>query len=122
MTSTRNHNQKYDYSCKKRQIEQTAKYHINPIFAEPSRPYQSFVLGANPTKINANNLSHNAVDIESTLRGIRSCDLEGKSFQATLKKKDYYTVELFDNNLKDNLFIPRPFYHNPKERVGFHNI
>tara|TARA_Y100000816_G_scaffold291111_1_gene281490 strand:+ start:1196 stop:1564 length:369 start_codon:yes stop_codon:yes gene_type:complete len=122
MTSTRNHNQKSDYVCKKKEIEKTAQYHVNPIFAEPSRPSQSFVLGANPTKISANNLSHNAVDIESTLRGIRSCDLEGKPFQATLKKKDYYTVELFENHLTNNIFVPRPFYHNSEERVGFHNI
>ena len=28
----------------------------------------------------------------------------------------------FENHLKDNVYVPRPFYHNPKERVGFHNI
>lgn len=122
MTSTRNHNQPYDYACKKKQIEKHALHRFEPLFHEPKQAYQSIVLGANPTKLNANRLSYNAVDVESTLRGIRSCNLEGASFQATVQPKDYFTVELFENHLQNNVYVPRPFYHDSNERVGFHNL
>lgn len=122
MASTRNHNQAYDYACKKKQIQKHASHRFEPLFHEPKHAYQSFVLGANPTKLNANTLSYNAVDVESTLRGIRSCNLEGSSFQASLQPKDYYTVELFDSHLQNNVYVPRPFYHDSDQRVGFHNL
>ena len=122
MTSTRNQNQPYDYACKKKGIERQSSYWLNHVFAEPKQAVHSFVLGANPTKLNASSLSYNAIDVESSLRGIRSCNLEGESFQATMKPKHYYTAELFDNHLHDHIFVPRPFYHETHQRAGFHNI
>ena len=122
MSSTRNNNQTYEYACKKRQIAKSESYKLDTIFAEPKQAYQSFVLGSNPTKLNAKILSHNAVDVESMLRGIRSNDLENKPFHTTMKPKDYYTVELFENHLTNDVYLPRPCMHNSNERVGFHNI
>ena len=123
MSSTRNRNQPYDYACKKKENMKIKEYRMSPFFHEPKNASHSFVLGANPSKLNHNTLSYNAVDIESTLRGIRSNNLEGETFHAVLKPKNYYTVEIFENNLsKDNVFIPRPFDYNPNERKGFHNI
>ena len=122
MASTRNHNQAYDYACKKKQIQKHASHRFEPLFHEPKHAYQSFVLGANPTKLNANTLSYNAVDVESTLRGIRSTNMEGPSFHQEPIKRDFYTQDVFENHLKNSISVPPYILHHKNERTGFHNI
>ena len=122
MTSTKNKNNYADYYCEKKKSSDILNYRLDSVFSEQKRPKQMFVLGSIPTKMSANHFSYNAIDMESSLRGIRSCNLEGMSFKPELKQKDFYTHDIFENNLKDNVYIPRPFFHNPNTRYGFHNI
>uniref|UniRef100_A0A6C0KLF5 Uncharacterized protein n=1 Tax=viral metagenome TaxID=1070528 RepID=A0A6C0KLF5_9ZZZZ len=122
MTSTQNCNYKYNYACEKKQSSDLLAYRLNSVFSEQKNPAQMAVLGSIPSKMNAQHFSYNSIDVESRLRGIQSCNLEGPSFNPELKKKDFYTQTMFDNNLKDNIYIPRPFYHDSSSRKGFHNI
>ena len=122
MSSNQIINQPHDYLCKKRQNESMLNYNINANYSEQKKPVHMFVLGSIPTKMGAHHFTHRHIDVESTLRGIRSCNLEGSSFQASLQPKDYYTVELFDSHLQNNVYVPRPFYHDSDQRVGFHNL
>lgn len=122
MTSTRNHNQHSDYLCKKKEIEHRFNHIMDPIFVKQPKPNHMVVLGSIPSKMSSTHFSYNAIDVESTLRGIRSTNLEGPSFHAEMKQKAFYTFENFDNHLRNEVAIPRPFYHNKHERQGFHNI
>ena len=122
MTSTHNLNQPYEYACEKKQNKDALQYRINNVYSEQKNPCQMFVLGSIPSHMNAKHFSYNPIDLESGLRGIRSCNLEGVSFRPALEKKDFYTQEIFTNNLKEPLYVPRPFFHNPDVRKGFHNI
>ena len=122
MSSTKNKNQKYEYMCEKQLNKNVLSYQINNVFSEQKNPNQMFVLGSIPTKMNSSHFSKNSIDMESYLRGINSTNLENKSFQPTLQKKDFYTQELFKNNLKEDLKLPNSFYHNSNIRSGFHNI
>ena len=122
MTSTQNCNHKSNYACKKKQSNDALSYQTNTIFSEQKNPSHMMVLGSIPSKMSSQHFSYNSIDIESKLRGIQSCNLEGPSFQPELKKKDFYTQTMFDNHLKDNVFVPRPFFHDSASRKGFHNI
>jgi len=122
MTSTKKCNQKNDYICEQLNNQNTLSYLINTVYSEQKKPCQMFVLGSNPSKMNSHHFSYNPIDIESRLRGINSCNLEGSSFQPELQKKDFYTQDIFENHLKNNIYVPRPFYHNSNVRSGFHNI
>jgi hypothetical protein len=58
------------------------------------------------------------IDIESTLRGIRSTNLEGPSFKAEpeikyLQETEYFTVQ--------KTYIPQPYYHSITERPLYLN-
>ena len=101
MTSTHNLNQPYEYACEKKQNKDALQYRINNVYSEQKNPCQMFVLGSIPSHMNAKHFSYNPIDLESGLRGIRSCNLEGASFRPALEKKDFYTQEIFTNNLKE---------------------
>tara|TARA_B100001093_G_scaffold189714_1_gene182289 strand:+ start:20338 stop:20745 length:408 start_codon:yes stop_codon:yes gene_type:complete len=122
MASTRNNNQFGDYLCKKKQIQTNFDHRMEPLFVKQTKPNHMHVLGTNPSKMSANHFSYNAIDVESTLRGIKSCNLEGPSFKAEMQPKDFYTFELFENHLRNEVALPRPFDHQKNERHGFHNI
>ena len=122
MASSQTINQKGDYNCKKNENLKHLYYNLNPIYGEQKSPCQMFVLGSTPSKMGSQHFSYNSIDIESKLRGIRSTNLEGSSFNPELEKKDFYTQTIFENHLKDNIYVPRPFFHNSNLRKGFHNI
>ena len=122
MSSTQNKNNVAEYLCSKKQNNKINNYMINNIYSEQNNNTRMFDLGALPSKVNASNFSHNHVDLESKLRGIRACDLENGNFNPSIKEKQTNTTTLFENHLKTNVYLPPELAHNSKERFGFHNI
>lgn len=110
MASTRNLNTKGDYQVKKEESINITNYLLYRGFSTNSPAY--FVRGSNPS-IYAGQLDSNAIDVESTLRGIRSTNLEGPSFKATPKPKDIKTISYFNVN---PTYIPPPYVHSTIER------
>ena len=110
MASTRNINMKSDYKVKKLESININNYMSYDGFSTNSPSL--FVRGANPS-IYAGQLSYNAIDIESTLRGIMSTNLEGPSFKATPQIKTLPELEYFKVN---PTYIPQPYKHSTIER------
>lgn len=122
MSSNQIINQPHDYLCKKRQNESMLNYNINANYSEQKKPVHMFVLGSIPTKMGAHHFTHRHIDVESTLRGIRSTNMEGPSFHQEPIKKDFYTQDVFENHLKNSISVPPYILHHKNERTGFHNI
>ena len=78
--------------------------------------------GSIPTKMGAHHFTHRHIDVESTLRGIRSTNMEGPSFHQEPIKRDVYTQDVFENHLKNSISVPPYILHHKNERTGFHNI
>ena len=119
--STRNSNQKSEYLCEKKQNKSILNYHINSAFSEQPTTARMFAMGTGPSKMYSNNLSFNNIDIESKLRNINSTNLEGSDFNPTLQSKQFKSIDLFENRLKQNVYLPPPLIHFNNERPGFHN-
>ena len=116
MASTRNLNTKGDYAVKKKESSAIHNYMTYSGFSTNFEPAY-FKRGANPS-IYAGQLCNNAIDVESTLRGIRSTNLEGPSFSATpelipIGEKQYFTV--------NPTYIPQPYHHSTVERPLYLN-
>ena len=116
MASTRNLNTKGDYLVKKMESIHVSNYMLYSGFSTNMEP-SYFVRGANPS-IYAGQLCNNAIDVESTLRGIRSTNLEGPSFKATpdtvkIGEREYFSV--------NPTYIPRPYLHSTVERPLYLN-
>lgn len=116
MASTRNLNTKCDYLCEKKQNNQVLDYMTNKNFGVNDKP-AFWDLGANPNMYSGN-LSHNEIDIESKLRGIRSVNLEGSSFNPEMKEKKVECDQLFE---RTKVYIPESYQHNPYERPMYLN-
>lgn len=111
MASTRNKNNKADYKVLQNQSLNIFKH--NTYYGKNNHNDTSFFeLGSNPS-FKRDQLSHNNVDVESMLRGIRSTNLEGPSFSATPEPKTIKTKPLFERPV---VFIPPPFEHSIVER------
>jgi len=116
MASTRNLNTKGDYEVKKMESMNLNKYMLYSGFSTNTDP-SYFVRGANPS-IYSGQLCKNAIDVESTLRGIRSTNLEGPSFKATpeivnIGEREYFSV--------NPTYIPRPYVHSTVDRPLYLN-
>lgn len=122
MASTSNLNNKSEYICKKRENKKHMDYMTNQVFSEQKGNIRHLSLGSGPTKMNSSNLSYNNIDIESKLRGIKSTNLEGNDFNPSLESKSFGEKTLFDNHLKNEIYMPNPFIHYSQERPGFHNL
>lgn len=122
MASTRNLNEKAEYSCEKKMNKNYADYMTASYYGETPGNTIMFDLGTGPSKMYGGNMSHNSVDIESKLRGIRSTNLEGPNFNPALQTKSTQSQELFDNHLRNNVYLPNPVIHYVNERGGFHNL
>jgi len=110
MASTRNLNTKGDYQVKKAESKHINEYLLFQGFSTNKPSY--FVRGANPS-IYAGQLDQNAIDVESTLRGIRSTNLEGPSFKASPSPQHIGSINYFEVN---PTFIPAPYIHSIVER------
>ena len=121
MSDQRNKNNVVEYKLQKKMNKSINDYMLNPNYSENNSSSRIFDLGGCP-KFYSKNLSHNNVDIESKLRNIRSANLEGTNFDPTPQMKTLYSVNLFDNQLRNNVYLPNPFIHHSNERPGFHNL
>jgi hypothetical protein len=113
MASTRNLNTPSDYKLEKLKDKLSNDY----MHYQGSRVNQSpalFKNGPNPN-IYGGELSTNVVDVESMLRGIRSTNLEGKSFSVVPRFKELKEISYFD---KIPLIIP-PSYQTMMERPNY---
>ena len=111
MSSTRNLNTVNDYRVKKQESVHINNYMLYDGFAVNNNA-ALFVRGSNPSMYSGQ-LSHNAIDIESTLRGIRSTNLEGPSFKAEPQLKSLAQTEYFKVSPTN---MPKPFYQMCNER------
>ena len=111
MSSTRNLNTINDYRVKKQESVKINNYMLYNGFSRNDNPALC-VLGSNSTMYSGQ-LSHNAIDIESTLRGIRSTNLEGPSFKAEPQLKSLPSVEYFN---RTPTYIPESYAHSTIER------
>lgn len=121
MSSSRNLNTRSDYLCEKKANNDFTNYMLDPVFGEQKGNVQMFDVGTGPAKMYSGNFSHNEIDLESKLRGIRSTNLEGPSFDPQLRRKNTTSEKLFDNHLREKVYLPNPFPHYSNERLGFHN-
>ena len=122
MTSTRNLNTRYNYICEQKLNTKTIDYLTNTVYAEQKNPVHMFDLGSNPSIMNGHHFSYNYIDMESKLRGIRSTNMVGISFDPELQQKTFSTTKLFENHLKEQNTVPSSFIHDSDQRYGFHNI
>lgn len=111
MSSTRNLNTIDDYRVKKQESVKLNNYMLYGGFSTNDNA-ALFVRGANPSMYGGQ-LSHNAIDIESTLRGIRSTNLEGPSFKAEPQFKQLSEVEYFK---VEPTYIPQAYIHCTAQR------
>ncbi len=117
MASTRNLNTKYDYLCEKKHNEGVLNYMTDTNYGQHDKPV-FLDLGSNPSSMYASNMSHNNIDIESKLRGIRSVNLEGSSFNPTMNQKSVSCGQIFERN---KIYVPSPFKHEMYERPLYLN-
>jgi hypothetical protein len=114
MTSTRNINTKGDYNLKKQESVMIRDYLLYNDYANTKNPVM-FDLGSNPS-FYSGVLSQNAIDIESKLRGIRSVNLEGDSFNPDPLFKSIPSVSYFE---RPKVFLPKPYIHSRSERPNY---
>jgi hypothetical protein len=114
MASTRNLNTAQDYKLEKRMNMQTLDYSLYT-GAKVNTNTALFRDGPNPS-LYGGQLSNNAVDVESMLRGINSVNLEGPSFRAAPHKIALPEVFYFT---KTPIIIPPSFQHSTKERPNY---
>jgi hypothetical protein len=117
MTSTRNKNAQGDYNVKKQESIMIRDYLLYNDYANTQNPVL-FSLGSNPS-FYGGVLSQNPVDIESKLRGIRSVNLEGPSFDVTPKFKSVPTVSYFE---RPKVFLPKLYVHSTSERPNYLSV
>ena len=119
--SNRNNNNRVEYSLEKKMNQSALDYQLNSNFSENNDSHKMSELGSVP-RLFMSNLSHNSVDIESKLRNIRSTNLEGEDFNPKLKSKALSSKSFFDNNLRNQVYLPGQFRHYSNERPGFFNL
>jgi hypothetical protein len=117
MTSTRNKNAQGDYNVKKQESVMIRDYLLHNDYANTNNPVL-FSLGSNPS-FYSGVLSQNSVDIESKLRGIRSVNLEGPSFDVTPKFKSIPTVSYFERH---EVLLPKPYVQSTSERPNYLSV
>ena len=114
MASTRNLNTKGDYACEKQKDKHVQDYLLYNGFANAPNPVL-FSFGSNPNMYGGM-FSQNSIDIESKLRGIRSTNLEGPSFNPSPQFKSIPTTCYFE---RPKLIMPSPFFHSLSERPNY---
>jgi hypothetical protein len=114
MTSTRNLNTPQDYKLEKKMNKQFLDYNLY-MGAKVNDSTALFRDGPNPV-LYGGQMSKNAVDVESMLRGIQSSNLEGPSFTATPEKVKLPEISYFS---RTPIIIPPSFQHYTKERPNY---
>ena len=114
MTSTRNKNTQSDYNVKKQESVMIRDYLLYNDYANTNTPVM-FNLGSNPS-FYSGVLSQNPIDIESKLRGIRSVNLEGPSFNPDPLFKSIPSVSYFE---RPQTLLPKSYIHSNSERPNY---
>tara|TARA_B100000035_G_scaffold300341_2_gene295915 strand:+ start:2181 stop:2537 length:357 start_codon:yes stop_codon:yes gene_type:complete len=116
MTSTRNKNTKQDYILEKKKMFNREEYLFNENFALSNKTnFPDF--GLNMPAMPRDKLAHNSVNIESSLFGIGSSNLE--------EPQQPVNPEIIQNNFGESivkrnpLYVPQPLNFNPNERPYF---
>ena len=116
MSSTRNKNSQGDYNLEKKHNSSFSRYFQEKNFSV--NKHTSFMsLGSNPS-FKRDQMSSNAVDVESMLRGIRSTNLEGNSFSVIPDTKTIGHYDLFERN---KVYLPKSFHLSLSERPNVLN-
>ena len=117
MAATRTINERVEYNLEKRMNNGKLGYLLDSSIRENNSGCRMFDLGGLPA-LNSANLSYNNIDMESKLRGIKSCNLEGSNFNPSLQSKQIQSLPLFE---RQSVHLPPAIIHHT-ERHGFHNI
>ena len=117
MASTRNRNMLGDYKLEQFGNRQINFYILNKDSVE-SKDTMVPEFGINYGRVNNKLLSHNACDIESSLFGINSCNLENPQPSVTTKNKSLKSVSFFK---KHNVLMPNDFANILNDRPMFLN-
>lgn len=115
MASTRNLNTPGDYLLEKQLNQGILQQRLYDGFGT-NRQAGFFTDGANPSKMHSSHFSSNSTDIESMLRGIRSTNMEGPSFQVAPLFKPMGETSYFD---KMQMVMPKTYYHSTEERPNY---
>tara|TARA_Y100000992_G_C21269891_1_gene496085 strand:+ start:2360 stop:2716 length:357 start_codon:yes stop_codon:yes gene_type:complete len=118
MTSTRISNRSIEYSLEKEKNKKHMEYLLNVTAQENLGQAKMFDFGGGVPKLPSSKLSHNNIDIESKLRGIKSTNLEGNNFNPDLQQKTIGTAVLFE---RQGIQLPPSILHH-SQKSGFHNI
>ena len=114
MASTRNRNTPGNYCLEQREYKQSENYTLYPN-SQYGAAYNTRLPGngVNPGQIPWNQLSHNAVQIESFLLGINSTNLVKPQAPVEPDFKSVPTIKYFDTL---PLFMPKPLVIENKQR------
>jgi hypothetical protein len=112
MSSTRNKNTIGDYQAEQRALQKQAEYHSYIHYANPENTYfcGDGLLGG---KIGSSQLSTNFCDIESSLRGIGSCNLVSPNPAVVPEIKDLKSLCIIE---KIPVVLPSPLVCDPNQR------
>ena len=121
MASTRNINTRGNYNLEQNS-NQSSYVYTSYEHSQTGKPH-SFLGGyrlpdsTQPTRIvNPHNLSNNPIDIESTLRGIRSSDLTNTPFKANPQLKSMNTFKFYT---RPTMFLPDLVVNDQHQRPLF---
>ena len=112
MASTRNKNALGDYKLESQQNTNIIDYNTYHSFGVPTNTYFSGN-GLLPGRIASDNLSGNACDIESMLRGIGSTNLEAPLPSVHPDIKDLKSLSIID---RIPIYLPRPLVIDSNQR------
>lgn len=117
MTSTRNKNTPNDYSIEKSAYVKRSSYILSPTSAYgPAHNHSIPDIGPMPSRMCANMLSSNPVDIENMLFGINSSNLVSPSSKITPILKPIQTSYFFN---RPQVFMPKPLVIEHNQRPYF---
>ena len=114
MASTRNKNT-YDNYCLEQRNHSESDMYIHYKYSQYGQSYKNGLpdLGITPSHLPRDILSHNAVDIETSLFGIGSTNLVNKQKEIMPELKDLNTINYFD---RIPLILPEPLIVEKNQR------
>jgi hypothetical protein len=116
MASTRNNNTKSDYCLQQRQYARQFEYqeYAHSQHGQPYVPAITAGGSAPPSRMWRNNLSHNPIEIESTLFGIGSTNLVNPQPKVCPKLKYPPVLHFFERR---EVIMPEPLEVEPNQRA-----
>lgn len=115
MASTRNRNATGDYSMEQRENNRLVDYKTYETYGVPNQTYLPGN-GLLQGRVGAEQISHNSVDIESNLRGIRSTDLVNGAPYFNPMGKNLQSLSVSD---RLELIMPQPLVVEKHQRPAY---